>query len=52
MAPKDMAVALIGLEDVAVVATKDAILVMNKDRAAEVKKIVAELGEQGLDKYL
>jgi hypothetical protein len=45
-------VALVGLEDVAVVVTKDGVLVMHKDRAADVKKIVAELNEQGLDKYL
>jgi mannose-1-phosphate guanylyltransferase len=52
MGPKGTAVALVGLEDVAVVVTKDGVLVMHKDRAADVKKIVAELNEQGLDKYL
>jgi mannose-1-phosphate guanylyltransferase len=52
MVPKDMAVAVIGLEDVAVVVTKDAVLVMNKSRAADVKKIVQDLKDQGLDQYL
>lgn len=52
MAPKDKAVAVVGLDNVAVVVTDNGILVMNKERAADVKKVVAELNEQQLDKYL
>src|SRR5690606_20057320 len=52
MAPKHKAVAVVGLDNVAVVVTDNGILVMNKERAADVKKVVAELNEQQLDKYL
>ena len=52
MAPKDTAVALVGLDNVAVIATQNGILVMDKDRAADVKKVVAELNDQNLEKYL
>lgn len=51
-AEKGMAVATIGLDDVAVIATKDAVLVMDKSRAAEVKKIVAEIKARQLDNLL
>lgn len=51
-AEKDMAVAVIGLDDIAVIATKDAVLVMDKTRAADVKKVVAEIKARQLDKYL
>jgi mannose-1-phosphate guanylyltransferase len=38
-----MDVAVVGLKDVVVVATADAVLVMAKERAQDVKKVVAEL---------
>lgn len=41
------AVALVGLEDVVVVQTKDALLVCKKDRVEDVKKVVAELEKRG-----
>lgn len=44
--------AVIGMDEVVVVDTPDAMLIMPKDRAADVKKIVERLKEQGLDKYL
>ncbi|MFA5413087.1 MAG: sugar phosphate nucleotidyltransferase [Patescibacteria group bacterium] len=50
--PKDKLVAAVGLKDIVVVLTEDALLVCPKDRAGEVKKIVDELGKRGLKKYL
>jgi mannose-1-phosphate guanylyltransferase len=40
-------VAVIGLDDVVVVDTPDALLVMTRERAQDVKAIVAALKEQG-----
>lgn len=45
-------VAVIGLENMIVVDTPDALLVMPKDRAADVKKVVEQLKEDGLDQYV
>jgi mannose-1-phosphate guanylyltransferase len=42
-------VALVGVQDLVVVATDDAILVVPRDRAQEVRKIVDELKERGRD---
>src|SRR5690606_32530382 len=36
-------VAVVGLDDIVIVNTEDAVLVVSKDRAQDVKKIVAEL---------
>jgi mannose-1-phosphate guanylyltransferase len=45
-------VAVVGLDGLVVVATKDAILVCPKDRAQEVRDVVAELERRGQDRYL
>ncbi|MBI5071626.1 mannose-1-phosphate guanylyltransferase [Candidatus Falkowbacteria bacterium] len=50
--PENKLVATIGLDGIVIVLTEDALLVCPKDRAGEVKKIVEELGERGLKKYL
>ena len=41
------AVAVVGMEDVVVVCVEDAVLVMPKDRAQDVRRIVRELEERG-----
>jgi mannose-1-phosphate guanylyltransferase len=43
-------VAVVGLEDVVVVDTDDALLVTSRERAQDVKKIVAALTEDGHDR--
>lgn len=40
-------VSLIGMENVVVVETKDAVMVAHKDKVQEVKRLVSRLGEQG-----
>ncbi len=45
-------VAVVGMEDVVVVDTDDALLVIPKDRASEVKLVIEELKEKKLDRYL
>ena len=45
-------VATVGLEDMIVVDTDDALLVCPKDRAQDVKEIVDALRAQGADAYL
>ena len=45
-------VATIGLEDMVIVDTGDAILICPKDRAQDVKRVVDRLGQMGLDQYL
>jgi len=45
-------VAAVGLEDVVVVETADAVLVAHKDHAQEVKKVVAELKKQKRTEHL
>jgi mannose-1-phosphate guanylyltransferase len=45
-------VALLGVEDLGVVDTPDAVLVCRRDRAQEVRRIVAELQRRGLGRYL
>jgi mannose-1-phosphate guanylyltransferase len=45
-------VATVGLEDMIVVDTGDALLICPKDRAQDVKKIVGALKAQGEDAYL
>lgn len=46
-APSGKRVALVGLRDVVVVDTEDALLVMPRERAQDVKRVVEQLGEQG-----
>jgi mannose-1-phosphate guanylyltransferase len=45
-------VALLGVENLIVVETNDAILVCAKDRAQEIKSLVGEMERRGLDEYL
>lgn len=45
-------VAVLGMEDVVVVDTADALLVMPKERAGDVKLIIEKLKEDGQDQYL
>lgn len=45
-------IATIGLENMIIVDTKDALLICPKDRASEVKDIVTLIVEKGLKKYL
>ncbi len=49
---KDKLIATIGLEDIIIVETDDAILVCDKGKAQDVKKIVEILQEQGKEEYL
>jgi mannose-1-phosphate guanylyltransferase len=45
-------VALVGVEDVIVVDTPDALLVCRRDRAQDVRRVVDELARRGLETYL
>jgi mannose-1-phosphate guanylyltransferase len=45
-------VAVVGVEGLVVVTTPDAVLVCPKDRAQEVREVVAELERRGLDRHL
>jgi mannose-1-phosphate guanylyltransferase len=44
-------IATIGLEDIVIVDTKDALLVCSKSKAQDIKKLIKELEERG-KKYL
>jgi mannose-1-phosphate guanylyltransferase/mannose-6-phosphate isomerase len=44
--------AVMGVDDLVVVATKDAVLVSHRDAAADVKLLVAQLEERGLDQHV
>jgi mannose-1-phosphate guanylyltransferase len=46
------AVALVGVRDMVVVDTDDALLICAKERAQDVKKVVGELEKRGLKEYL
>lgn len=48
----DKLIAAIGLEDMIVVQTGDAVLICPRERAQEVKNIVDQLAEQGREQYL
>lgn len=48
----DKLVATVGLKDIMVVQTKDAVLICPKDRAQDVKKVVDRLAEEGRERYL
>jgi len=52
VASKDHLVATVGVEDMIIVHTPDATLVCPKDRAEDVKQIVARLEELGLEDHL
>ena len=45
-------VTVIGLKDIVIIETEDALLVCAKDRAPDVRRAVEELKERGLDDYL
>jgi len=45
-------VAVVGVDDVIVVDTPDAILVCHRDRAQDVRRVVDELARRGLERYL
>lgn len=49
---KDKLIATIGLDNVIIVETEDAVLVCDKSKAQDVKKIVEILQEQGKENYL
>ncbi len=49
---KDKLIATIGVEDLIVIQEKDAILICNKNRTQDVKKVVDTLAEQGKEQYL
>ncbi len=49
---KDKLIATIGLDNVIIVETEDAVLVCDKDKAQDVKKVVEMLEEQGRTQYL
>lgn len=44
--------ATVGLEDIVIVATKDAVLVAHKDHSQDVKKIVERLAAEGRDEHI
>jgi len=48
---KDKLIATLGVQDLIVVDTADAILICPKDKAQEVKKLVKKLKEEGLEEY-
>jgi mannose-1-phosphate guanylyltransferase len=48
----DAAIAVVGLDDVVVVRTHDAVLVVARDRAQQVKDVVEELARRGRDDLL
>lgn len=48
----DKLIATVGLKNVVVVETADAILICNQDRAQDVKKIVDRLEQEGWEQYL
>jgi len=49
---EDKMVATVGLEDIIIVETEDAVLVADKKRVSEVKKIIDKLKEEGKHLYL
>lgn len=50
--PRDKLIATLGLNDMIVVQTRDALLVCPKDKSGEVKKIVEELEKRGMKEYI
>jgi len=49
---EDRLVATVGVSDLVIIETKDAVLVCSKEKAQEVKKIVNLLKEKGKGEYL
>ena len=49
MCIRDSMVAVLGLEDVVVVETDDALLVTSRSRAQDVKQVVRALADEGRD---
>ncbi len=49
---REKAVAVIGLENIIVIDTKDALLICNKGSAHDVRKVIDILRREGLDEYL
>ncbi len=49
---KDRLIASLGVEDVIVIDTGDVLLVCGRDRAEDLRRLVGELKESGLDQYL
>lgn len=45
-------IALVGLKDIVVVDTKDALLICSKDKTQDVKKVIEKLKEENLEEYL
>ena len=45
-------VALLGVEDLVIVETPDALLICSKDRSEEVRKVVQHLQDNDLEEYL
>lgn len=45
-------IALAGVEDLVVIDSKDVLLIVPREKAADVKKVVGALKEQGLEEYL
>jgi mannose-1-phosphate guanylyltransferase len=45
-------IATVGVEDLIIVQTKDAVLICQKERAQDVKTVVEQLTEQGRERYL
>jgi len=45
-------VALVGVDDLIVVDTPDALLICRRDRAQDVRRVVGEMERRGLDRYL
>ena len=50
--PPDKLLALIGVEDLVIVDTPDALLVCRQDRAEDVRELVQRLKERGLNRYV
>ena len=48
----DKLVATVGLKNVVVVNTPDVLLVLNKEHAHDIKKLLATLKNKGMSKYL
>ncbi|HEV7215364.1 MAG TPA: sugar phosphate nucleotidyltransferase [Chloroflexota bacterium] len=48
----DRLIALVGVENLVVVDTEDAVLILPRDRDQDVRRIVERLREQGLEEYL
>jgi mannose-1-phosphate guanylyltransferase len=50
--PANRLIALVGVENLVVVDTEDAVLILPRDRDQDVRRIVERLREQGLERFL